>query len=278
MVLGMNASPAALASRNVRPEAVRAIVIGGLAATAAIGLLLAARRTVGAFTHELTASSLLATLIVAATVIFGGRLAWRQSGSIRRPRSDAALAWSGTVSLVLLCAGCAWPTTRSYAWLIGLPLVGADHYSRRKFLTRDENSGVADAAATEVHALALRRREPSAPVGDGEVVLQQLIRVRANQGDESIHGTLRTDLETGQRHTTLYVGFCPPLERQPDVDVEQVEGPEAALKVAQAFAHGVRIDVRLSEPAEEACSVVVELAARPSSTAGPIVPPKRPPV
>ena len=93
--------------------------------------------------------------------------------------------------------------------------------------------------------------------------MQRLVRVRDADGGEAIHGTLRAEFVAGQRHATLYVGFCPPLERLPVVEVEVVDGPDAAVKVVQALAHGVQLELRLAEPAEEACSATVEICATP---------------
>jgi hypothetical protein len=76
---------------------------------------------------------------------------------------------------------------------------------------------------------------------------------------------LQAEFSQGQRQATLYVGFCPPLARLPVIEAECVDGPEAELKVAQAFCHGARLEVRLSEAAEEDCLVVVELVAMPQA-------------
>jgi hypothetical protein len=61
----------------------------------------------------------------------------------------------------------------------------------------------------------------------------------------------------------LHVGFCPPLARLPVIEVEAGDGPEAELKVGAAYCHGARVEVRLREPAEEDCSVLVEMVAAP---------------
>jgi hypothetical protein len=50
----------------------------------------------------------------------------------------------------------------------------------------------------------------------------------------------------------------------PVIEVETVDGPEAELKVSQAFCHGARVEVRLAEAAEEACCVVIEVVAGPA--------------
>jgi hypothetical protein len=98
-------------------------------------------------------------------------------------------------------------------------------------------------------------------------VLQRLVRVREADGGEAIHGWLLAEFVAGQRNATLHVGFCPPLERLPVVEAETGDGPDAEVKVAQAFAHGARLEVRLAAVAEQDCSVVVEMIAKPQAVA-----------
>jgi hypothetical protein len=95
-------------------------------------------------------------------------------------------------------------------------------------------------------------------------VLQQLTRIRNDAGVESIFGTLRAEFAAGQRHATLHVGFCPPLAGAPTVDADPADGPDATVKIVQAFAHGARLEVRLAVPATEACSVLLEMTAAPT--------------
>ena len=219
-------------------------------------MLLVIRRAAGAVTTELSAWSLLASLVLAAAVVVGGRVAWRRYGATQ---FDSALAWGGAAALMLFCLGCAWPSVDSYWWLLWLPLVAVDHVSRQRFL-RGGGSRRDRMEAPKIPALA-----PPFQGGEFEgVVVQSLERVHDACGGESIRGTLRADFVAGQRHAALYVGFCPPLERLPDVEVEVVDGPDAAVKVVQALAHGVQLELRLAEPAEEACMATVEICATPS--------------
>jgi hypothetical protein len=108
----------------------------------------------------------------------------------------------------------------------------------------------------------------SLPSDHDEQLLQQLFRVRNAAGQETIYGTLRADFERGQRNASLYVGFCPPLARPPQVEAEPVDGPAATLKVVQALAHGARVDIRLDRPADGECHVLVDMAALDSGLAG----------
>jgi hypothetical protein len=261
----MNAATTPTIPLLSRTEAVRAAVVGGVAALAAIGLLLVTRRAAGAVTAELSGWSLLACLMLAAAVVFGGRMAWRQFGATR---FDVALAWGGTSALVLFSIGCAWPNTESYWWLLWLPLIAVDRFFRRAYLNDAASRGARPRGLTRVAIVAPRVPPLAPPFQGGETegdILQSIVRVRDSDGVESIRGTLRAEFAAGQRHATLFVGFCPPLARLPDVEVEVVDGPDAAVKVVQALAHGAQLELRLAEPAEEACSATVEICATPSA-------------
>jgi hypothetical protein len=65
-----------------------------------------------------------------------------------------------------------------------------------------------------------------------------------------------------QRHGTAHVAICPPLARTPLCDAEPSDGPPAQVHVAQVLPYGVRIEIKLDQPAEEACRVTVELSIR----------------
>ena len=90
------------------------------------------------------------------------------------------------------------------------------------------------------------------------------VRVTA-AGGEMVAARLRADFVAGQRNATVYVGFCPPLARVPEITIDPVEGAEA--KIVQAFAHGVRIDVRLAQVATEATSISLNVIARAKPSA-----------
>ena len=93
--------------------------------------------------------------------------------------------------------------------------------------------------------------------------MQRVVRVREEDGSEAVQATLVAEFVAGQRQATLHVAFCPPLDRVPVIEMAVVDGVEAELKAGVAYCHGARIEVRLSEPAEEDCAVVVEMVARP---------------
>ena len=265
------------------PEAVmRWSVAGSVGALIAIGLLLLTRRVVGAVTADLPPMHLFTTAIVACVVVFGGRVVWRRL-ALSRPSAvsstlrlraegssgpngerqdvgiERVIGWAGSAGIVLLSLGCS--LGRAGDWLLWLPLVGVDQWQLRWFLDRSVKTATTGrgfmATADAVDDVAIAGDE-----------LQRLVRVRDANGVEAIHGTLRAEFVAGQRQVTLHVGFCPPLERAPTVEVEAGDGPDAEVKVSQAFAHGARLEVRLAAVAEEDCCVAVDVSARPQAVGG----------
>jgi len=97
------------------------------------------------------------------------------------------------------------------------------------------------------------------PAGD---VLQQLTRSRTADGSQCLEGWLRMPLDAGQRTGSLHVAFCPPFPQTPELEFEQLAGPEARIKVAQLQPYGVRLDVKLVAAAGPGESVLVQFAAR----------------
>jgi hypothetical protein len=263
---------------EARRFTMRVGVVAVLAMMAAIGGLLAARRVSGNAARDLPLMLLAPTAAMAAAMVFGARLAWREAAN--PPSSPAGALWphlAGTIALALFAVGCSYPGQRLADWIVWLPPIGLDAWAGYALLQRQRAQ----------RGISLRQLPPAVPThnlntngltqpaavlvtenldGDeGLVLLQELRRLRSGDGIETIAATLRAEFVTGQRHTILHVGFCPPLSHLPRVEVEAADGPEAEVRVVQAFAHGVRLEVRLARPAEKDCWVLVELTATPQS-------------
>ena len=258
------------------------------------------RRMAGAITADLPTQYLVATALVAGTVILGGRWAWRRFAAANDGGElDLIFGWSGSAALVLVAVGCS--LGRLADWLLWVPLIGLEQTQLRWFVPgaprkrlglwapgheegedelppevetghrqRRESALAIPPLMAPQKTNALRTGDVGSPVlgcshffeGEGSL-LQQLSRVRDEAGAERVHGTLIAEFAAGQRQATVYVGFCPPLPRLPVIEVETVDGPEAELKVSQSVCHGARVEVRLARPAAEACSVTIELVAGP---------------
>ena len=97
------------------------------------------------------------------------------------------------------------------------------------------------------------------PAGYDEAISQQMVR-RREQSGEVLTGWTRVDFAQAQRVAAAHIAICPPLELDPSCEAEQQDGPAAEVRVTQAMSYGVRLEVKLDEPAEEATSVIVEFA------------------
>jgi hypothetical protein len=94
-----------------------------------------------------------------------------------------------------------------------------------------------------------------------EEVLQQVTRLRTAEGKDAVRATLAAEFAQGERQSTVYVGFCPPFELLPEVEANIADDSEADVKLVQVLHNGAQVEVRLSEPAEQAIAVSIELFA-----------------
>ncbi len=92
-------------------------------------------------------------------------------------------------------------------------------------------------------------------------VEQQLQRTVDAQGDVVISGRIQQKFVPNQRTAAVHIAFCPPLAAVPEVKVEQVDGTEATVKIAEVLPLGVRIEVRLRRAAKEPQHVTLTLHA-----------------
>jgi hypothetical protein len=105
--------------------------------------------------------------------------------------------------------------------------------------------------------------EPSEPAAD---VVQQLTLRTTAEGGQELSGWLRMNLLPGQRNGTLHVAFCPPFDRPPLVEAEQVAGPDCRIKVAEAQTYGARLDIKLNALAVGEENVLVSFFAASGAT------------
>ena len=172
--------------------------------------------------------------------------------------------------MALVALGCCFPAYRNSDWLIWLPMLVADQFWRQSFFDAGDPilrlAGEPEKPEEDVDNQS-STVEFSAPTKSAqqrqEEIVQQLYRVRNEDGSELIYGTLRADFQTGQRTAVLHVGFCPPLPYLPEIEAEALPGSEARLKIVQALAHGARLNVRLPSTPTEDCHVWIDMAATP---------------
>lgn len=116
----------------------------------------------------------------------------------------------------------------------------------------------------EPHGVKAAVLEPTAIIA--AEVLQQLTRRQLADGVEELAGWVRVSFAPGQRTENVHVAFCPPFAAAPQLTVAQLDGPPARTKTAQLLPYGVRIDLKLSGPAEANTSVLLEFSARHAGT------------
>jgi hypothetical protein len=227
--------------------AARAVIVSTFAALAIAAFLLA-RRAAGAFVSPLPVPQLFATAM--AVVVWA--LIVRQLS----PRSPAFLA-AAIVVLFSLALACSYPGSRVVDWLIWpaamfavvlCPALGLkDGEESQPLRISPENSDSDDTKSS-----------------DADTMLQQISRVRTFDGCETVHGTLVAEFAAGERQTTLYVAFCPPFERLPQVEANVSDESEADVKLSQVLHNGAQFDVRLPEAADDATNVTIEFFAADS--------------
>lgn len=228
---------------QLRSNRARWPIVASLAATIvfvlAIGLFMVVRRCAGALSEPLPGPQLLVTaacLLVWALVV-------TQIADDRR-----VSFWITLSTLLLFAIGCSFPASRLVDWLAWLPTLGLVIWS--------------PAAAALKQRLTTR---PVAPPNEAsekvEQVIQQLTRLRMADGKDALRGSLVAEFAPGERQTTMYVGFCPPFEMMPQVDVNVDGELEADIKLVQVLHNGAQLEVRLSEPADDALAVSLELFA-----------------
>jgi hypothetical protein len=223
------------------PRAIMAIVVGALATLNGLALFLVVRRMMGAFTSELPFLMLAVTALVAFALVLGLRILWRHN----LLEATLWITWSSCLTIPLLALGL---SSSPRDWLVWLPLIAADQIVSRKYFS---------GASSEKTAIP-------AQLADDQI--QQINRTRDGAGHETIHATLRADFQMGQRHATVYVGFCPPLASVPEITAEAMADSVSECKIVQAFPHGARIDLRLASPAWEETSITIYLTASSQAT------------
>ncbi len=279
------AGPAGL-DRQTRIGLGRAVAVSLGSAIACVGGIIAMRRLAGGFAVTpgpvLTwAVAGVGGMLVMATDLAAklGEEAWPRwlargglalAGVAVMPLGDD-LPWPArmlglaavAVTLVVASPGVPtlrWPTGLGRDWRRGgavSPAPASDH------------GGVAgDALGPPVPPVVSSHPPPprelaSWPVAAAPGFRQRLERFEAADGLDCLRGRVILTVPEGSRVGHAHVGFCPPFAALPAVDVStDCDLVEAAVSAAEVLPWGVRIECRLSEPAEESLEISVDLLAR----------------
>ncbi|MEX0669431.1 MAG: hypothetical protein WD060_03120 [Pirellulales bacterium] len=91
-------------------------------------------------------------------------------------------------------------------------------------------------------------------------LLQRLERFESPSGADCLRGRLHLSLPAGSRAAHAHVGFCPSFAETPSVRVTtEYDGVEAVVSAAEVLPWGVRVECRLTEPAEEPLEIPVDV-------------------
>jgi hypothetical protein len=95
---------------------------------------------------------------------------------------------------------------------------------------------------------------------------QRLERYESAEGVDCVSGHVRLSIPAGGKVTHAHVGFCPAFATLPTVEVTtDCDFVEAEVAAAEILPWGVRVECRLSEPAEEPLEIPVAIrAVRPA--------------
>ena len=235
----------------------------GTLALLLLGLLMLARRGAGALEHPLSTLGLLAATFVLAGTCQFLHVLWR---GLRLPRRVAVVA-SIAVSAGFL------------ATALALSLPGSPQAPLALLwavLVAGEGTALLVASGDRPAAPARLKPRTSAPQlsSPGELaaptwddgllppgVTQRTTRAIEAETGEVIHGTVRETFAPGQRTANVHLAFCPPLAVTPELTCEQIEGPEATVKVGELEPYGARFDLRLKRASQEPVEVVLEWSA-----------------
>jgi hypothetical protein len=231
--------------------------ISGWAVVAVLGLVLLVRRSQGAAYRPLPGASLAAAACGLAMFALLLRHYWSRSST--GPLGNrwmlgyfAPLAAIGLWAIALTPTA-SWTGQLTF-WII---IFGEEVYSAN--LMKSSGRWRSAGQISTVH-LGGRQPAPESPRDrlDPRTV-QQFTRWRHADGREHISGRARVDFGPGTRTATLHLAFCPPFDQTPEVHFEQSCGPDASIVLGRAMAHGARLEVQLSQPADKPESVWVEL-------------------
>ena len=254
---------------------VRTLAASWLALLALAAILVCIRRSSGALTQPLPPQALVAWGALLALAALTFRKAYSAATSAGNRLATYALwaAPSGVLALWAASLSLSGSATSGLLGLWGLLLVEEGWSWGRLW---HEQAAPARQPVGGLRPQVVKAATPSgmAVIGEAEdepdaSVTQQIVRRRQSDRSEGLEGWVRADLAASQRHATAHIAICPPLDGLPECFAEQLDGPPAAIKVAQVLPYGVRFEIKLDKPAQQATSVLVEFSIQSRPSAAP---------
>jgi len=231
----------------------RAAALPGLGLMMGSALVVVVRRMNGALETPLGPTSLLAVGLAAALGGAAIRRGWLSYD--RAAGFDRTVMALTTLAVALGGAGVCLPGTPLWvAALFFAILAIAEILAWRQFVRP------ARVVNQPRPPIPISAHESSEKFPEG--VSQQLVRGVGADGSDEFSGWLRTNFASGQRTASVHVAFCPPFACAPELEVEQIDGPEVRIKTAQLMPYGARLDLKLSAASEGPAGVVLQFSAR----------------
>ncbi len=251
--------PAAAGLDGLAALVATALGAGAAAAALAAGLVLVARRAAVGFDAAVGPGVVLPVTAAGAALVALADAALRSGG----PRLASHAARAG---LVLAVAAVALPP-RAATWLEAAATALAITIAAAA-VTLAPRPGSARPAGGHCRparsAPARRRPRPVADRLPGRL-RQRFTRYDAHEGGDRLRGRINVEVGAGARLAHGHVGFCPAFATTPAVAVStDYDGVEATVTAAEVLPWGVRVEVRLAEPAEEPLEIPVDLLVRSS--------------
>jgi hypothetical protein len=235
------------ASLSVRPSAetttiLRPLVVALAAALTLVVLYLLARRLSGALVAPL---DFVPALALGLLIAFG-TWSMRQLALGVVPEQPKLLV--GICAMTwLLVAGLTLSGTSPLAGLaLWLPVIATEAYWR--VVPPDVVRLAGDQTA--------RREERPSP----SEVVQQFTRTR-EEGCEQISGIVRMEFAAGEQTAAQHVAFCPPLQSDPEVEIEAVALNDVTVRAAECRSYGLRLEGRRGRDTAQPLTVLVSFEA-----------------
>lgn len=228
----------------------------GLAvATAASGAVLVTRRLAVPAAEPLPAAVTLGVAILGAALVAGSDVACRCG-----PR-QAWTAVATRVGLVLAVLAVATPF-RAGSWPEAAALAVAVAIVAGTVVRRPAPAAVPQQGHVPPRPRASDRRPRGGRRFSGHL-RQRFARYDTRSGADCLRGRINIELDAGARTAHGHVGFCPAFPLTPTVKTTtDYDGVEASVTAAEVLPWGVRVEVRLAEPAEEPLEIPVDLVVR----------------
>ena len=244
----------ALPSVVVALPVLAAALIGGTAV--ACGTVLAVRRLSGGFG---VAESAVAWLVTAAGIVLVSVAdqSSRHGGGVFGPVAARCGLALGVISVALPPRAGDWASilavmTAAAVAVVRMPSTAAP----RRTVAPPPSS----APPTHPHQPPRRRAVSVRRDNVPGRLLQRLERFESPSGADCLRGRLHLSLPAGSRAAHAHVGFCPSFAETPSVRVTtEYDGVEAVVSAAEVLPWGVRVECRLTEPAEEPLEIPVDV-------------------